>query len=247
LFQHEAVADCAVIGKPDTESGEIPKALVLLHPGLRIEAEVLMDFVGGRLAGYKRVREVEFVTTIPKTASGKVLRRVLIEAEREKAKAQLAADSAAEMTASEAVPVETVASDEVPAGEMPSGETMGVVAAAPMPEHDATAWAETAAVPEPPPEEVVAEQHPEAVAAFLDEAPASTAPGEQETPPSVTEAEAPQETPSSTGPEDAIVAAEGSETEADGPSDEADANKASASTELAEPSPETAPSEPAAS
>ena len=135
LFQHEAVADCAVIGKPDTESGEIPKALVLLHPGSRIEAEVLMDFVGGRLAGYKRVREVEFVTTIPKTASGKVLRRVLIEAEREKVKAQSAAASAAETIASDAAPVETVGFDEELADEMLSGETADAVYSSLAPGH----------------------------------------------------------------------------------------------------------------
>ena len=41
-----------------------------------------MEFVESRVAGYKKIREVEFVTSIPKTASGKVLRRVLIEAER---------------------------------------------------------------------------------------------------------------------------------------------------------------------
>jgi len=82
LFQHEAVADCAVIGKPDAEAGEIPKALVLLRSGQEISPDDLMEFVGSRIAGYKRVREVEFVTSIPKTASGKVLRRVLIEAER---------------------------------------------------------------------------------------------------------------------------------------------------------------------
>jgi acyl-CoA synthetase (AMP-forming)/AMP-acid ligase II len=82
LFQHEAVADCAVIGKPDVEAGEIPKALVLLRSGQEISPDDLMEFVGSRIAGYKRVREVEFVTSIPKTATGKILRRVLIEAER---------------------------------------------------------------------------------------------------------------------------------------------------------------------
>ena len=84
LFQHAAVADCAVIGKPDVEAGEIPKALVILRPGEEVAPEALMEFVESRVAGYKKIREVEFVTSIPKTASGKVLRRVLIEAERAK-------------------------------------------------------------------------------------------------------------------------------------------------------------------
>ena len=87
LFQHVAVADCAVIGKPDAEAGEIPKALVILRPGEEVAPEALMEFVESRVAGYKKIREVEFVTSIPKTASGKVLRRVLIEAERLKANA----------------------------------------------------------------------------------------------------------------------------------------------------------------
>jgi long-chain acyl-CoA synthetase len=84
LFQHPAVADCAVIGKPDPAAGEIPKALVMLRPGEDVTPEALMEFVEGRVAGYKKIREVEFVLSIPKTASGKVLRRVLIEAERQK-------------------------------------------------------------------------------------------------------------------------------------------------------------------
>ena len=81
------MSDCVVIGKPDAEAGEIPKAVVMLRPGEGVSAEDLMAFVESRIAGYKKVREVEFVTMIPKTASGKVLRRVLIEAERSKAEA----------------------------------------------------------------------------------------------------------------------------------------------------------------
>jgi long-chain acyl-CoA synthetase len=91
IFQHPAVADCVVIGKPDADSGEIPKALVILRAGETLSAAALIAFVEGRIAGYKKVREVEFVTTIPKSASGKVLRRVLIEAERHKVAAPEAA------------------------------------------------------------------------------------------------------------------------------------------------------------
>ena len=84
LFQHPAVADCAVIGKPDAEAGEIPKALIMLRPGEDVTPEALMAFVESRVAGYKKIRDVEFVVSIPKTASGKILRRVLIETERQK-------------------------------------------------------------------------------------------------------------------------------------------------------------------
>jgi acyl-CoA synthetase (AMP-forming)/AMP-acid ligase II len=98
LFQHEAVADCAVIGKPDVEAGEIPKALVLLRSGQEISPDDLMEFVGSRIAGYKRVREVEFVTSIPKTASGKILRRVLLEAERSTAQEAVSEAEPAEKT-----------------------------------------------------------------------------------------------------------------------------------------------------
>ena len=54
----------------------------MLRPGEDVSPDDLIEFVGSRIAGYKKVREVEFVTSIPKTASGKILRRILIEAER---------------------------------------------------------------------------------------------------------------------------------------------------------------------
>jgi long-chain acyl-CoA synthetase len=83
LFEHPGVADVAVIGKPDTEAGEIPKAFVVRKdPALTERA--LLDWARGRLAGYKAIHEVEFLDAIPKTASGKILRRVLKEQERKR-------------------------------------------------------------------------------------------------------------------------------------------------------------------
>ena len=84
LFEHPAVGDCAVFAKADPEAGEIPKGVVVLKPGRTATAEELIDFVGQRLAGYKKVREIEFVSEIPKNPSGKILRRMLIERERAK-------------------------------------------------------------------------------------------------------------------------------------------------------------------
>jgi long-chain acyl-CoA synthetase len=79
LHEHDAVADCAVVPKRDPEAGEIPRAFVVLRPGARVTAEELIQFVAGRVAGYKQVRAVEFIDEIPKNPSGKILRRVLKE------------------------------------------------------------------------------------------------------------------------------------------------------------------------
>ncbi len=84
LMEHPAVADVAVIPKPHEEGGEIPKAFVLLKAGEEASADEIMQFVAERVAPYKKVREVEFVDAIPKTLSGKILRKDLIEQERAK-------------------------------------------------------------------------------------------------------------------------------------------------------------------
>jgi acyl-coenzyme A synthetase/AMP-(fatty) acid ligase len=68
-----------VIGIPDAEAGEVPKAFVVLKAAVTPEA--LMQYVAGKVAPHKRIRQAEIVEAIPKSASGKILRRVLVERE----------------------------------------------------------------------------------------------------------------------------------------------------------------------
>jgi acyl-CoA synthetase (AMP-forming)/AMP-acid ligase II len=80
LVSHPAVAEAAVIPSPDEEHGEIPKAFVV-RKGELSEQEV-MDYVAARVAPFKKVRIVEFIDQIPKSPTGKILRRELVERER---------------------------------------------------------------------------------------------------------------------------------------------------------------------
>ena len=81
LATHPAVADAAVVGRADAASGEVPVAAVVTRDAL--DPEDLMAWVAAHVAPYKRIRAVRFVDVIPRTPAGKILRRALVEHERQ--------------------------------------------------------------------------------------------------------------------------------------------------------------------
>ena len=81
LLQHDAIVDAAVIGIPDEEAGERPKAFVVLKPDTPLDASAVIQFAAEDLVSYKHLATVEFLDAIPKSASGKILRRELRDRE----------------------------------------------------------------------------------------------------------------------------------------------------------------------
>jgi acyl-coenzyme A synthetase/AMP-(fatty) acid ligase len=85
LLSHPSVADAAVIPLADECAGEVPKAYIVLkrgvEPAAAIEGEIML-YVADRVAPYKKLRAIEITSQIPKSPSGKILRRVLVDQER---------------------------------------------------------------------------------------------------------------------------------------------------------------------
>jgi acyl-CoA synthetase (AMP-forming)/AMP-acid ligase II len=77
LLEHPDVADVAVVPVTDEEAGELPKAVIVRKPGTDPTPEQLMEFVAGQVAPYKRIRLIGFADQIPRSPSGKILRRLL--------------------------------------------------------------------------------------------------------------------------------------------------------------------------
>ena len=90
MYKNPHVFDAAVIGKPSKELdiGQIPKAFIILKEESKgkVSEKEIINWVAERISAYKKIREVEFVESIPKSGSGKILRRELVQLEKERLK-----------------------------------------------------------------------------------------------------------------------------------------------------------------
>ncbi len=77
LLEHPDIADCGVVGVPDAEAGEVPNAFVVARKGCTLGEAALTEYFSRRLAGYKTIRKWHLTDAIPRTPSGKILRRML--------------------------------------------------------------------------------------------------------------------------------------------------------------------------
>lgn len=80
LVTHPDIIDAAVVPSPDEEAGEVPKAFVVLRK--KLSTTDILQFVNDQVAPHKKIRKLEFIDEIPKSAAGKILRRVLVDRDR---------------------------------------------------------------------------------------------------------------------------------------------------------------------
>ncbi len=96
LYTHPSIADAAVIGVSHAVGGQIVKAFITAKPGEKLERRDVLQFCGERLAKYKVPRQIEFRASLPKSPSGKILRRALAEEEDAKPRRRRASEKSAD-------------------------------------------------------------------------------------------------------------------------------------------------------
>ncbi|CAA0823479.1 4-coumarate--CoA ligase-like 9 [Striga hermonthica] len=79
LLSHPDIMDAAVIPYPDEDAGQVPLAFVVCRPKSNLDEQQIIDFIGKQVSPYKKVRRVAFISSIPKSASGKILRKELLK------------------------------------------------------------------------------------------------------------------------------------------------------------------------